>query len=312
MEKADGTFLADEAYEEATGSCPHRDVCAAGLSPMNWIRRLRLFKVRGQSWLLNLLNQGYYHRLSESELRATRKSTTMFIFGSGYSINAISPAEWEHFEQHDTVSFNLFVHQDRVRIDYHLIREIGNISGDPRVFMPEVNEYVNLIHHNPRYADAILVVQEGWHAIGGNHVVGMKLLPQQARLFRFRNRSRGIYGPPSPSFSKGLVHGPAALVDCVNFAYILGWKRIVLVGVDLYDRRYFWLDSDETRNIDQRRRASHQDRHNTANAIIPFMAQWRELFSNEGVELYVYNPRSLLAQELPIYYQRSVVDICKG
>ena len=271
-------------------------------------RRLRRFRIRFGPWLLNLLNQHSYRRVSEEELRAERKGETAFIFGSGYSINDISPAEWEHFEQHDTISFNTFVYQDKVRIDYHLIREIGGATSDPATLMLEINEYAGLLHSNPRYAGSLMLVQGGWTAIGGNTLVGRKLLPQRNRLFRFRNRRRGRLSLPSRSFSEGLEHGPSALVDCLNFAYILGWRRMILVGVDLYDRRYFWLGYDETREEDRDRAASHSDRHNPANAVVPFVGRWREFFATEGIELSVYNPRSLLAEVLPVYKCPDVPD----
>lgn len=263
-----------------------------------WLHR---FAVRSHSWLLNFWGQRRYRRLSEAELRATRKSDTVFIFGSGYSINDISAAEWQHFEQHDTVSFNMFVHQDFVRADYEVIREMGNRFDSPSLYMPEVNELLGLVRQNRRYAGAVLVVQGGWGAVAGNQVVGRGLLPPRNPLFRYRNRRWRGYGPPAESFAEGLAHGPSTLVDCVNFAYVLGWRRIVLVGVDLYDRRYFWLPADETREFDQRRNASHDQRHNAADGLVSFLGPWREHLAIRDVEIYVYNPRSLLTQVLPVY-----------
>lgn len=276
---------------------------------MNWHHRLHLFTVRGLPWLLNQFNQRHYRQFSESELRATRKSNTLFVFGSGYSINGISSSEWSHFEQHDTLGFNWFVHQNRVRIDYHLIREVGSNDFDVGVWRPKIYEYASLIRNNPYYAKTIFLVQEGWYAINGNRLIGMKLLPKQALVFRFRNRPRGIYQPVSSSFPDGLVHGPATLIDSINFAHILGWQRIVLVGVDLYDRRYFWLGYDETRISDQQRGASHLNQHNASNGLIQYLGRWRELFSTKGVALYVYNPRSLLAEVLPVFDRQQLLNM---
>jgi hypothetical protein len=107
-------------------------------------------------WLLNLRNQHHYTLPGEAELRVTRKSDTIFIFGSGYSINDITEPEWSHFEQHDPFSFSWFLYQD-------------------------------------------------------------------------------------------FVHIAGTLTDCAKFAYLLGWKNIVLAGVDLYDRGYFWLSYEDTR-----------------------------------------------------------------
>src|SRR5687767_720284 len=65
-----------------------------------------------------------YRFLTEGELRATRKSDTLFVFGSGASLNAVSASQWQEIGRHDTLGFNWFVRQEFVRCDYHLIREI--------------------------------------------------------------------------------------------------------------------------------------------------------------------------------------------
>ena len=59
----------------------------------------------------------YYAYLSSDELRQPKSSDTLFIFGSGFSLNAISAREWQHFESADTLSFNQFIRQDFVNLD---------------------------------------------------------------------------------------------------------------------------------------------------------------------------------------------------
>lgn len=261
-------------------------------------------------WVRARSNMRRYRVITEKELKEARRSDTLFLFGSGYSINDITESEWKHFGEHDTLGFNLFVHQRKVRMGYHMIREIGNTfpnenRGPVRRYglywWPEIEAYLRLLHENPLYADTILVVQSEWAAIAANTIIGWRLLDPRFRIFPFWNRSRGAYEPPSRSFREGLVHGPATLVDCVNFAYIFGWKRLVLVGIDLYDRRYFWLGAGQTSETDLRRQASFAERHNTADAIVPFLGRWGDILAREGVELSVYNPKSLLAQVLPVY-----------
>lgn len=285
----------------------------AGRAFVNRKRKLYRHMVRAQSWLLNLWGERHYRVLSESELRLSRKSDTVFIFGSGYSINDVSDSEWEHFAQHDTIGFNWFVRQQQVRIDFHLIREIGNRYGDPSPWWPEINEYMGFLHSNHRYAETILIVQAGWTAIGGNQVVGRELLPKRNALFRFRTHSRGPNDSPSSSLSKGLVHGSATLTDCVNFASLLGWKKIVLVGVDLYDRRYFWLGPDETTPLETRRGARFDDAHSTAGGgLIENLGRWAQEFEEHGVSLFVYNPKSLLAATVPVYPRAPVSEGSMG
>ena len=103
------------------------------------------------------------------------------------------------------------------------------------------------------------------------------------------------------------------MADAVNCAYCLGWTNIVLVGVDLYDSRYFYLPPDQTVAFDETtlkiggaeynpiRGQRFDEAHNTVRiGIIDVMASWRPWFEREGVRLSVYNPRSLLADVLPI------------
>ncbi len=238
--------------------------------------------------------------LDEAALRSVRRSDTVFIFGSGASLNDITAEEWSWIGQHDTLGFNWFVHQQFVRCDYHLIRGIPDTDLDRSVWKPQLRSYFDLIRRNARFADTVFLVQEGFRATNGNRAIGYRLLPSGARVFRWRT----IVGPqlPSRSLASGLVHVNSALDETINFAFLIGWRRIVLVGVDLYDRRYFWLSADETRSVDVRRGATAADLHNRAESgLVEAFGAWGRLFRDEGVELSVYNPRSLLAATLPVY-----------
>jgi hypothetical protein len=102
------------------------------------------------------------------------------------------------------------------------------------------------------------------------------------------------------------VHHLGTLSDAVHLGYLGGWKHLVLVGVDLYDRRSFWLKEnelrDEYRYTSDKQTATVDTPHNTAmNGIIPFMKRWYKDLKADGVEMSVYNPRSLLAEFMPIY-----------
>ena len=68
------------------------------------------------------LNRSAYQSLDEQQLMAARRSDTVFVFGSGYSLNDITPAQWQHIAGHDTFGFTSFIYQDWVKVDYHLIR----------------------------------------------------------------------------------------------------------------------------------------------------------------------------------------------
>ena len=268
---------------------------------MSLKRKLHFRTLCALYWLKDKLGSRHYRQLTDKDLKASRKSDTVFIFGSGYSLHDISGREWERISGHDTLAFNWFVYQDWIRVDYHVFKELSPDDLDPEVWKVALEKFALLVRNNPHYRETIFIVQGGYRGINGNRLIGMKLLPEGSPIFRFFIKSRGIYEAPSRSLSDGLVHGPASLVTAVNFAYALGWKKIVMAGVDLYDRRYFWLGKDETRAVDSIRSSTYKDKHNTADRLVPYLGKWNELMNREGIQLYVYNPRSLLAQVLPVY-----------
>lgn len=266
-----------------------------------WGRRLHpeTITVRTQAWLKNKFNVKNYRSLSVNQLKNQRSSKKVFIFGSGYSINEITDRQWKHIEQNDTVSFNWFIRQDFIPIDFHLIREISPDDFDPGIWKKELDEYQEVLRNSPYYENATFLIQGGFSAINGNRMIGLNLLPEGSDIFRYTNK-RGHYGP-SENFEEGLVHSSGTLSDVVNFAYLMGWNEIILCGVDLYDTRYFWLDYDETRDRHKNEGHSHDEAHKTSGGIIDLMDQWGTYLKDRGVTLSVENPDSLLSDIIPVY-----------
>lgn len=264
-------------------------------------REVAATRIRIGPWLGARRRVREYRVLSEDELRATRRSDTVFVFGSGASLNELGDEDWLHIAQHDTFGFNWFVRQRFVRCDYQMVRELATNDFDPQIWRPQVAEYFRLVHESPFYRETVFLLQDGFRAVNANRALAASAVPPGTRIFRWRT-ARGR-ADPSPSFAEGLSHPHATLEECVNFAWVAGWRRIVLVGVDLYDRRYFWLDRDETREVDSARGATAVDVHATASSglLVEQLGRWRTIFAAQGVELSVYNPRSLLAAKLPVY-----------
>jgi hypothetical protein len=253
-------------------------------------RAARYFPVRFQAWLAFRRNVSAYRVLDEPALRSTRKSDTVFIFGSGSSLNAISPEEWRAIEAHDTIGFNWFVRERFVRCDYHFVREVvdNDLDGSWKV---EVPLHFDLVRDEPQWANTTFMIQTGFRATNGNRSIGYRHVPLRNPIFLWRTLDRLV---PSPSIREGLSHSHGTLSECINFAALMGWRHIVLTGVDLYDRRYFWLGADEPLFRD----ATVNAQHRTAN-IVEGIGAWRDIFEPQGIHLYTYSPRSLLARVLP-------------
>lgn len=251
--------------------------------------RPRAVTLQTRLWARDRLARGEYHALDEKELRATRTSDTAFVFGSGRSLVDITEAEWRRIAGCNTISLRDFPRQQWVRADYHLTSEIDFLD-----------EYAQRLRDNPLYAQTVFVVQGGFRAIRGNELIGRRLLSPGSRVFRFRRRGRGVNVPPSRRFSHGLVHGYSSIFDGVNLAYLLGFRRIVLAGVDLYNKEYFWLPPGAPRTYEKAPFRA-DDPFIAAEPIAEMMGDWHDLLAREGVELSVLNPRSRLAERVPVF-----------
>jgi hypothetical protein len=251
------------------------------LKPRHLARLARLY-------VLDRVGRRHYRMLSEAELRMTPTSDTAFVFGSGRSLVEITDEEWAAISRCNVISLREFPRQQWVRADYHVTSEVDFLD-----------EYAERIRENPLYADTVFVVQDGFRAERGNELVGRRMLRSGARVFRFRRRFRGMHAPPSRS-PRLLVHGYNSIFDGVNLAIVLGYSRIVLVGADYYNKEYFWLAAGETRANEPDGIVATAPWRPTA-AIVSLMGEWSHELAQEGVELSVWNPRSLLSRTLPVF-----------
>lgn len=240
-------------------------------------------------YALDRRGRRHYRLLSDDELRATRTSDTAFVFGSGRSLLDISGDDWSRIARCSTISMREFPRQEWVRADYHVTGEVDFLD-----------EYASRLRENPLYADTVFVVQGGWRAERGNELVGRRLLKEGAPLVRYRRLARAVAALPSTSLRRGLVHGFNSIFDATNLAVLLGFRRIVLAGVDLYDKGYFWLPAGEGRTYEKPGvRADEQ--FGAAESIVRMMGDWHDFLAGRGIEVSVQNPKSLLARRLPVF-----------
>jgi hypothetical protein len=236
--------------------------------------------------LRNALFRRAYRTLSEPELLATRRSDVAFVLGSGRSVLEVAPDEWERILGQQTIAFGSFHRKQLVRVDYHLVNEVA-----------DAEEYGRSIAANPLYRDTVFVVQGGWLAHRGNEIVGRRRLPTGSRVFRYRRVARWRYAPPSESFADGIVHGFNSSVDAANLALLMGWRTIVFLGVDLFDRQYFFLEAGESTPGS----GEATQTFTGADHLIDLYRRWRALLEPRGVRLLVHNESSLLSQVLDTF-----------
>jgi hypothetical protein len=233
--------------------------------------------------------------------------------GSGYSINNITAREWQHFvAAGDILSFNEFYKGKFLPINYHICGEISQVPNfgmilTNRKYKNRIESYYREIFANPFFRGTTFFLRFWIDNAKEPIPVALWALNflkafnnKRVCLYRIIRPKESLLGPSNSI--EFISHNYATLFDAINISYILGYKNIILVGVDLYDRRYFWLGKDETHDADLKRNASYSDIHATADNVIKGINEWNTVLLKRGIKLYIYNPHSLLNAILPIYY----------
>ena len=207
------------------------------------------------------------------------------------------------------MGFNAFIRQNWIPLTFHLVRGWWEGTGTRVDWKNELKELGTLISENKLYEKTIFLLQKDFFGLVSNGLVSQRHLPKKNPIFWYKTAKRAS---PTHHLSEGLVHRSGTLTDCVNFGFCLGWKEIILVGVDLYDTRYFWLNKNETFFIDKKTgiktTSTYSDRgqrfdeaHSTiSNGVLTEMHDWSKYLASYGTALKVYNPKSLLRQVLDV------------
>lgn len=250
--------------------------------------------------------------LNFSNLEDAKTTDTVFVFGSGASLNNISKTEWKNIKQHDSIGFSGSFLLQKINFNY-LILKAWNETPTGTIFWEKDTQYVlDSIKTNKYLDNTIFLFPKGITATFTNRLIACKLWPTYKKFYLYS--SDRFSQLPNRDFKMGFAHGKGTLCTAINLAICLGYKKIVLIGVDLYDNRYFWLKANETLGwSDQEKRtivtsksfrgSSSTANHNTFNnGIVQYIGNWAEFLKNEsGQELYCYNPKSLMCEVLPIY-----------
>ncbi|MDG1144168.1 MAG: hypothetical protein P8N92_05825 [Burkholderiales bacterium] len=276
------------------------------------VTEITYFFVRARAMKLNAaVPTDYYDRFDQGRLKSHCRGKTLFILGSGASLAQLPNELVLKMRENTTMSLNYSLLQSFLPADFHVVRELGAANDEEiDIQQSDLKKLGAVIKSNPQYQETVFLVQGGFYAWAANLFIGWRCLPCGAKIFRFRNSLSPIFGALSDAFGS-IVHGASSITDCINLGYLMEFNKIVLCGVDLYDRRYFWHVGNtphmQLNGITDSELGEYGEggdltaRHRAARRLVGQIARWQRDLKVNGVELYVQNPRSLLTEVLPIY-----------
>ncbi len=228
-------------------------------------------------------------RITMADVKSKKTSDTIFVFGSGYSINRVKDTEWDIIRKHDSIAFNWFC-KHSFEPTYFLIREQANLRSR-RCNGETVDELIKLVN---RYKNTVGIIcdvsshtKKAYRYDTEDRIKMPCVVVKDDKSLRYR-KLKNMKRDPS---KKGLIHGSCTMYNVLHLVTFLGYERIVFVGVDLYDSRYFWLGKNETRRSVAKKNRKYRERHVIASKVIKLVRNHQKLIHSKA---YVSNRKSLL------------------
>jgi hypothetical protein len=265
--------------------------------------------------------QGALQTVDDLDIAARKRSSTVFILGSGSSVNALTEADWAVIGGHDSIGFNYWLIHGFVPTFYFV--ELGTASAE------EDRYIVHLLSRRlPDLTDMPIIVESKcWLRTDGVAIRPPSQL--RSHLFFYApyylrttsadvvawvlHRCHSLWRHGSGDL-QAMVHHRASLGAVILFAFLAGYESIVLVGVDLNNSLYFWETNSyilggaagpPTAQSGQAAHPTVDPSQNAEEVSIPIDEYLRLLDSSvlrpSEVTLSVANPTSRLVLFLPIY-----------
>lgn len=179
-------------------------------------------------------------------LSTKRKGDVFFILGSGYSINNVTNKQWEEISKGMSIGFNNWFYHEFIPDCYGLELSKNESLNQIRA--------INLKKSNPDLFNRPLFLHYK-HAKNSQFDLDKIPWPESKIFFNL---------PFSPhTFNKGIIkrligysirkknvdrllHYSASIAMWADLGVALGYKKIVFVGVDMNDPRYFYYAPNYT------------------------------------------------------------------
>ncbi len=255
--------------------------------------------------------------LSELDLAPVKTSDTVFILGSGWSINEISDRRWAAIKRHDTIGFNfwpahpfipkIFVFES-MELDSHPVAyNAFRALIEARAYSyAHVVKLVTDVRPNLNKPQLIFDLPEAFREnlyVGYTTPVIARTELELVRGLEYMRQSKAF--TPSNRLSWLFKYG-GSVVAMMSLAVRMKYRRIVLCGIDLGKQDYFYHDRDRYPAYAHWEFSPRTDPHLTTRRL-PWMVPAQQVvyifkqvvLDPAGIELFVENPSSTLYPTVP-------------
>ena len=261
--------------------------------------------------------------LSSIDISSWVRSDTVFILGSGESINQISEDRWRAIGGHDSIGFNFWFLHPFVPTLY------TTYAFDPDRYPPEHRDWGHdvmkkmlaeatrrseayesvpkiIMHVGPGTRRMLDGLPAGFlrHSFTTHTHQGLARNEEELDRLLLYWRQRGAFS--AQRRVRGLFKYRASVTQLISLAIAMGYRRIVLCGIDVSHSRYFYGDVERYPSMAGFSSSPPLAAHITATRtessldIVTVVRALREVvLLPQGIELYVENASSGLHPYVP-------------
>lgn len=257
----------------------------------------------------------WHGQVLSNEILKYKTSDKIFILGSGPSINLISNQEWEHIAKHDSIGFNYWLAHNFIPNIY--LFQLFESNSLFNLLKDKLNQYKNVpfIIRGSQFAKYDLYKENNiLNLFKENPIYYLKEYPVHSQcsidinlLIKYMDALGYMeFG----NITKFIPKWRGTLGLLLMLAYQMGYKKIILCGVDMHQNDHFWdykpylylkekysLPKLGKHNIDQFKNLSYSP--NTVPEYIYHLNNW---FQNKNnVSIFVFSKQTILYPKIPLY-----------
>ena len=238
-----------------------------------------------------------------------KNSDTLFIYGTGSSLNNISDTNYETIKKFDSVSINLFPNT-KIHLSHYILGEgiyyllyLFNSEKDNKA-KDEYDSIINTLKTVYKNTNIIMIKKYVNSMTFLNKYyskVKEDLIDLKDNIYEVEcGKSTQTIEFPENHILKKLYHHNGSICCAINYAIQMKYNKIVFAGVDLYNCLFktpSYITKKLYDNVDIVDVIN--DKHPSFKPIFNYLKYIKK--SNNKINFYTYNPKSLLTKLIPIY-----------
>lgn len=266
--------------------------------------------------MLKRISDSKIKLITRDQLRSVKRTDTVFVLGSGSSINLIGPSRWKTIQRYDSIGLNFWLFHDFVPTIYYFELVESHETDIIRQFTAVANKASSRYRATFKIASEFhngLMLLDGLsdefrenlcaHLSVPVYIDNDVQLSTSIKLLKLC----GIFGQRTAPHN--LFKHAGSLSTVISMAAIMNYRRIVLCGIDLTSPAYFYQDTALYPGVGSFQSSIPTAKHESlvpglyrcAYPVDKIVAELKkEILDPLGIEIYVENNNSALYPNIPV------------